>query len=118
MSDVEQTVSTVLNVLGIFFSTKPWFIALKSIVVVAIVTMEVAAANGSVEKQNKKAEALKQIDQSCEQLGIYNMINKDLVMTFAGPVIDVAIWALNTFVPGWNQQLTAPAAPAATAASK
>ena len=69
--------------------------------------MEVAAANGSVEKQNKKAEALKQIDQACEQLGIYKMVSKNVVMTLAGPVIDAIIWALNTFAPGWEKELAA-----------
>lgn len=107
MNNVEQTVNNVMGILGMFFSTQPWFTILKNIVAIAITTVEAASATGSIEKQNKKTEAIKQIDQSCEKLGIYKMINKNLVMTFVGPVIDAIIWALNTFAPGWDKELTA-----------
>lgn len=105
MTNAEKTVNNILNTMGFFFSSQSWFIALKSIISVAITTIEVASSDGKVEKANKKAEAIKQINRSCEQLGLYKLINKNIVMTFAGPVIDTIIWALNTFVPGWDKEL-------------
>jgi hypothetical protein len=103
--DLEQVVTNTLNVLGFFFASQPWFVAVRGITVAAITTIEIGANTGKIDKDKKKAAAIEQIDKACKELGVYKSINRGIIMSLAGPAIDTIIWVLNTFFPGWNDAL-------------
>ena len=108
MMNLEQIATNVFNVLGFFLSEQPWFAAARSITIAAITTVEIGTQAGKVEKDKKKIAAINQIDKSCEELGVYKIVNRSIIMSLVGPAIDTTIWALNTFFPGWNDALKKP----------
>ena len=103
--DLEMATNTVLMIAAPFFGSQPWFQALKSILMFIVPTMEAAAANGKIEKDKKKEEAMKALDKACKKFGVYKSVPQDFIHWIAGPAIDGIILLMNTFAPGWEKSV-------------